>query len=66
MPPGIRYWNETLIKMGAEGHITEGQARRWGDGIPTDAEIAQKLGFDSTGSSCFTPETRLSPGSRHA
>jgi len=56
------YWNETLDKWAAEGHITEAQARTWGDGNPTDAEIAAKLGFDFNWSSCYSPHSRLRPG----
>ncbi len=56
------YWHETLVKWAHEGHITEEQAYSWGDGNPTDTEIAKKLGFDFNWSSCFTPDTRLRPG----
>jgi uroporphyrinogen decarboxylase len=55
------YWRETLEKWAAEGHITPEQAHTWGDGNPTDAVIAQKLGFDFNWSSCFGPATRLRP-----
>ena len=37
------YWNETLDKWAAEGHITPEQARTWADGNPTDAAIGAKL-----------------------
>ncbi len=55
------YWNETLEKWAVEGHITEEHARTWGDGNPTDAKIAAKLGFDFNWSSCYSPATRLRP-----
>ena len=55
------YWNETLDKWAREGHITEEQARSWGDGNPTDAGIAAKLGFDINWSTCYSPVTRLRP-----
>lgn len=55
------YWRETLDKWAVEGHITEEQARTWGDGNPTDDAIAQKLGFDFNWSTCFSPDTRLRP-----
>ncbi|MBN1246210.1 MAG: hypothetical protein JXC32_01065 [Anaerolineae bacterium] len=55
------YWRETLEKWAAEGHITEEQAQTWGDGNPTDAAIAEKLGFDFNWSSCYGPQTRLRP-----
>lgn len=55
------YWRETLDKWAMEGHITPEQAASWGDGNPTDAVIARKLGFDFNWSSCFSPDTRLRP-----
>ncbi len=55
------YWDETLDKWAAEGHITQSQADTWGDGNPTDAEIADLLGFDFNWSTCFSPSTRLRP-----
>lgn len=56
------FWNETLDKWAAEGHLTEEEARTWGDGNPTDAAISRKLGFDCNFSSCFNPQTGLHPG----
>jgi uroporphyrinogen decarboxylase len=55
------YWNETLDKWAAEGHITQEQAEAWADGNPTDDAIARKLGFDFNWNTCFSPETRLRP-----
>lgn len=55
------YWNETLDKWAVEGHISEDEARAWGDGNPTDAVIAAKLGFDFNWSTCYSPSTRLRP-----
>ena len=55
------YWTETLEKWAAEGHITAEEALRWGDGNPTDAVIAEKLGFDFNWSTCYSPRTRLKP-----
>jgi uroporphyrinogen decarboxylase len=55
------YWQETLAKWAGEGHITEDQALKWGDGNSIDAEIAAKLGFDFNWYNCFHPETRLLP-----
>jgi len=55
------YWNETLDKWAAEGHITPEQARTWADGNPTDAAIGAKLGFDFNWYTCFAPDTRLRP-----
>ncbi len=55
------YWNETLLKWATEGHITADEAQSWSDGNPTDAIIAEKLGFDFNWSNCFSPNTRLRP-----
>lgn len=55
------YWQETLAKWAGEGHISEDQALKWGDGNSIDAEIAAKLGFDFNWYNCFHPETRLLP-----
>ena len=55
------YWYETLVKWAREGHLTEEQARNWGDGNAIDAQIAEKLGFDFGWYNCFHPETRLLP-----
>jgi uroporphyrinogen decarboxylase len=55
------YWNETLDKWAAEGHITPQQARMWADGNAADAEIAARLGFDFNWSSCFGLNTNLLP-----
>ncbi len=55
------YWRETLDKWALEGHITQAQAAAWGDGNPTDADIARKLGFDLNWSTCYSPDTRLRP-----
>lgn len=55
------YWHETLLKWAAEGHITQEEAESWADGNPTDATIAEKLGFDFNWYTCFAPDTRLRP-----
>jgi hypothetical protein len=55
------YWDETLEKWAAEGHVTAEQARNWKDGNPIDAAIAEKLGFDFNWSHCFSPITDLLP-----
>jgi uroporphyrinogen decarboxylase len=55
------YWVETLAKWAGEGHLTEEQARKWGDGNAIDAQIGEKLGFDFGWYNCFHPETRLLP-----
>jgi uroporphyrinogen decarboxylase len=56
------YWDQTLDKWAAEGHITQEQADTWADGNPVDAAIAEMLGFDFNWNNCFRPETRLRPG----
>ena len=55
------YWQETLAKWAQEGHLTQEQARYWGDGNSIDAQIGEKLGFDFGWYNCFHPETRLLP-----
>ena len=55
------YWRETLQKWAEEGFITMDQANSWGDGNPTDAVIAKKLGFDFNWSTAFGPDARLRP-----
>ncbi|MBN1937630.1 MAG: hypothetical protein JW934_23435 [Anaerolineae bacterium] len=55
------FWDETLLKWAQEGRISETQARAWGDGNPTDAEITRLLGFDFNWYSCFHPNTGLRP-----
>ena len=55
------FWTETLEKWAGEGHITADQARSWGDGNPTDAEVTAKIGFDFNWYNCFQPDTGLRP-----
>ncbi|MGQ9555606.1 MAG: uroporphyrinogen decarboxylase family protein [Anaerolineae bacterium] len=55
------FWDETLRKWAAEGHLTEEEARTWGDGNPTDAIISRRLGFDCNYYSAFHPATHLFP-----
>lgn len=40
------FWRETLQQWAAEGHITEAEAKAYGDGNETDADLCQRLGFD--------------------
>jgi hypothetical protein len=55
------FWNETLAKWAAEGHITAEQARRWGDGNAADFEVGGKLGFDFNWYRVFGVYTNLLP-----
>jgi uroporphyrinogen decarboxylase len=55
------FWNETLDKWAAEGHITVEEAKEWADGNPTDAVLGRKLGFDFNWYSAFHPDTHLRP-----
>lgn len=55
------FWDDTLDKWAAEGHITEHEAAAWGDNNPTDAAISLKLGFDFNWSNTFSPQMRLDP-----
>lgn len=55
------FWKETLEKFADEGHITDQEAKDWGDGNPTDAVISERLEFDANYYSAFHPETFLRP-----
>jgi len=55
------FWEETLHKWAAEGHVTVEEAVNWKDGNRADAAITQRLGFDFNWSHCFGPETGLRP-----
>ncbi len=55
------FWNDTLEKWAAEGHITQEEADEWGDGNPFDIVISKKLGFDFNYYCCFSPNTALKP-----
>lgn len=55
------FWGQTLDKWAAEGHITEAQAKGWGDGNPIDATVSRKLGFDFDYYCAFHPDTFLRP-----
>jgi uroporphyrinogen decarboxylase len=55
------FWEDTLHKWAAEGHLTIEEAENWKDGSPADAAITQKLGFDFNWANCFSPLTRLLP-----
>ena len=45
------YWNETLDKWVAEGHLKQEEVEGWGDNNASDKLIAKKLGFDCNWSS---------------
>lgn len=55
------YWNETLDKWAAEGHITDDEAKTWGDGNDADKSISKKLGFDCNYSTGFSNNTDIFP-----
>jgi uroporphyrinogen decarboxylase len=55
------FWNETLDKWAAEGHITKEEAQNWFDSTPADKSIGEKLGFDSNWSNCFNPQVDIYP-----
>lgn len=56
------FWEETLRKWSAEGHISAAEANTWADGNVADADIGRKLGFDCNYYSCYHPNTGLNPG----
>jgi hypothetical protein len=55
------FWNETLDKWAAEGHITQEEAAGWADGNDADLSITHKLGFDFNWYSCFHWKSSLMP-----
>ncbi len=55
------FWDQTLEKWAAEGHLTEEEAREWKDGNTMDAVVSRKLGFDFNWYSCVMPNTHLLP-----
>lgn len=59
------YWQDTLMKWAREGHITEEEARSWGDGNAADDAVSAKLGFDFNWYNCFHPHTNLRPPIEH-
>ena len=59
------YWNETVDKWAAEGHITREDAdnyNRFGDNGPGDRSIMDKLGFDFNWNFCVGSAVTLYPG----
>lgn len=56
------YWQETLEKWCAEGHLTKEEITGYWDGNAVDAAIAEKLGFDFGWGCCFGGNTGLNPG----
>ena len=58
------YWNETLEKWAAEGHITKEESdgyARMGDNSPADNSVMKKLGFDFNWNSCPGTANQLFP-----
>ena len=55
------FWEETLQKWAAEGHLTADEAENYQDGNPVDREISRRLGFDMNWNNCFGPIVRLLP-----
>ena len=55
------FWQETLQKWHAEGHIDEDEATYWNDGNEYDISIASKLGFDFNWQPPLSLSTALKP-----
>ena len=55
------WWEETLEKWAAEGHVTTDEARGWADGNDVDRSITARLGFDFNWGTAFGPATHLHP-----
>ncbi len=56
------FWNETLDKWCAEGHIDAETAKTWGDGNEADRLMTEKLGFDFNWSTTAGGNANLFPG----
>ena len=54
------FWNETLEKWHAEGHITK-EETHWWDGSSADRTISDKLGFDFNWGACHGINSGLFP-----
>ena len=59
------YWGELLHKWRQEGHLTEEEAGRYGDGNEFDKKIADKLGFDFCWTTQGGAHGGLMPGFEH-
>jgi len=55
------FWEETLEKWQAEGHLSPEEAAGWADGNEYDRIISARLGFDFNWCSCFAANTGLEP-----
>jgi uroporphyrinogen decarboxylase len=49
------------LKWASEGHISEAEAKEWGDGNSVDSILNEKLGFDGDWHSVFCPNGFLFP-----
>jgi len=58
------YWDETLQKWAAEGHITRTEAARWRDNNAIDRAVSRRLGFDLNWHAGFQPILELRPAFR--
>lgn len=59
------YWSELLSQWYLQGHITEEEARGYGDGNAVDRSIAEKLGFDFCWTAQVGAHGGLLPGFEH-
>jgi hypothetical protein len=55
------FWQETLQKWAAEGHLAAGDAGAWEDGNHVDRSLSARLGFDLNWSRNFGCESDLFP-----
>lgn len=55
------FWQETLQKWAAEGHLTAAEAGAWKDGNHVDRSLSARLGFDLNWSTNFGCELGLFP-----
>jgi uroporphyrinogen decarboxylase len=55
------FWEETLEKWAAEGHLEGIDYKMWGDGNQVDRFISERLGFDFNWARFFEPDFQLRP-----
>ncbi len=55
------FWDQTLDKWAAEGHISPDETGPYEDGSELDQKITEKLGFDFNWASFLNPNCRLQP-----
>ncbi len=55
------FWEETLAKWRADGHVSSEEAQGFADGNQWDQTLSARLGFDFNWYSCFAANSGLEP-----